>query len=147
MIARSFDTTRIISDGRLTHSAARFAMERMSREIREIQYDSNTGSISIETMGLTELRFNKVSLSGTTSTISFNLSGTDLKMSDTAFDANHAFELAKNVSKLSFLYFKADGTTPASLSKDVRYVRISMTVAPVDTQKLQLDTQVNLRNT
>ena len=49
MISSSFYTTRVMSTGHLAYSAARYALERMAREIREVQYNTETGACLLYT--------------------------------------------------------------------------------------------------
>ena len=141
MISSSFYTTRVISTGHLAYSAARYALERMAREIREIQYDTTTGDLSISTMTNTQLSFVKTQLTGT-SAVSFQYSASALSMS---YPPAASATLARDISAFSFTYLDADRQV-TSTPNSVRYVRIALTASPSGAQALPLVTQVSLRN-
>lgn len=148
MVTDGFTTTRLISNERLTYSAARYALERMSREIHEIDYDANNKITAISSFGNNAIKFNKVGLTGTTTTVEFQISGTELQMRYGG--SGNWNTLMTNVSVLKFDYYDDSSSTPLTLSADknsIRYVNISMTITPPQTQALTLETRVNLRNT
>ena len=140
MIASSFFTTRIISTEHLAYSSARYAMERMGRELREIQYDTVSGTVSISTMTATQLAFTKSGLTQAVN-VGFQYAAPALTMSTPAGVAT----LASDIGSFSFSYLdvnKAATTVP----NDVRFIRIAMTMAPAQAEALPLVTQINLRN-
>lgn len=90
---------------------ARFAMARMTRELRSMRnkdvpgFSANANDITFE------------SVSGTN--ITYSLAGTSLM--------RNSWPLAKDVSSLSFTYYDEDGavtTTPAN----IRYIKVSFTM-------------------
>lgn len=147
MITDGFTTTRLISNERLTYSAARYALERMSREIHEIDYDANNNIMAISSLSSTAIKFNKVGLTGTTTTVEFQISGTELQMRYGG--SGNWNTLMTNVSALKFDYYDANNTLLIlpTINNNIRYVNISMTITPPQTQALTLETRVNLRNT
>jgi prepilin-type N-terminal cleavage/methylation domain-containing protein len=141
MISSSFYTTRVISTQHLAYSAARYAMERMSREIREMEYNTATSTLSLSSMTSTQLSFVKTGMAGT-SNVTFQYTAPTLSMS---YPPNASATLATNISSFSFTYLDADRLVTA-IPNDVRFVRIAMTTSPSGAQALSLVTQINLRN-
>ncbi len=141
MMAGSFFTTQVIGNEHLGNSTARYAMERMARDIREIQYDAVNDVLSISTMTTSQLSFTKSGLANATTAISFAYVNPNLSMTVAGTTAT----LASNVSSLAFTYLDAN-LAVTNIAKNVRFVRIAMTLAPVQAQSITLLTQVKLRN-
>ena len=53
MISDSYTTTRIINNGNANTSTARYAMERLSREMRQAAMDTNTKLIMVSSASAT----------------------------------------------------------------------------------------------
>lgn len=141
MMSGSFYTTRVISTEHLAYSEARYAMERMAREIREMQYDTATSSLSLSTMTAAQLSFVKTSMTGT-SNVSFQYTAPTLSMS---YPPAASAVLARDISAFSFTYLDENRVVTAQ-PNNVRFVRIALTTSPAGAQALSLVTQVNLRN-
>lgn len=150
MMSGSFYTTRVISTEHLAYSEARYAMERMAREIREMQYDTVTSSLSLSSMDTSQLSFVKTGMTGN-SNVSFQYTSPTLSMS---YPPQVPAVLARDISDFSFIYLDANR---AEITKDmvaidnqlihkIRFVRIALTTSPAGAQALSLVTQVNLRN-
>jgi prepilin-type N-terminal cleavage/methylation domain-containing protein len=125
------ETTEIFLEARNRRDAvheARYAIERMSREIRE-DIDSTADIIAFTASTFTYTDPNSAS-------ISFTKSGNDL--------LRNSDVLAGNVSDLTFTYLKADGTTASSAS-DIWRIKILLTVAK-DDATITLQSQVFPRN-
>lgn len=156
MITNSVFTTQMISSGHLAYSTARYAMERMAREIRETQATVDVTGTNVPTFNswsASSLEFVQTGLSTTsTQTVRFDYANPTLSMKSyqTGTTAPNGTALAKDITQFSFLYLKADGTTTANPLSDplssVRFVRISMTVAPATAPAQTLVTDVALRN-
>lgn len=143
MITGSFSTTQIIGNGHLSNSMARYAMERMARDIREIRYDvTNIGNeLRITGMTPSTLSFQKSGLGNSTANISYSYVKPNLTLNSTT--------LANNISNLSFTYLDANGgVLGASIgnAQSVRSVLITLTATPTQAQSISLTTQVKLRN-
>lgn len=138
MLTGSFSTTQIISTQHLAYSEARYAMERMAREIREIQNKSAT----ISTMTSQELRFIRTGLTGTTSEVRFQYSSRTLSMS---YPPAGSATLARDITSFAFTYLDAN-QAPTLIPDNVRFVGISLTVTPSGAKALSLATRVSLRN-
>lgn len=143
MMAGSFYTTQIIGSGHLSNSTARYAMERMARDIREIQYNvSNVNNeLQILTMTPSQVSFIRSGLNNTTTTIGFSYANPNLTMTVGSTSAT----LASNITGLTFTYLDANGAGTV-LPQSVRYVRIAFTATPTQGQSISLITQVKLRN-
>ena len=106
----------------------RYAIERMSREIREdIDSTSDVTAFTSSTFTYTD---------PSSTSISFTKSGSDL--------LRNSDVLAGNVSALTFTYLKADGTT-ASATSDIWRIKVSLTIAKGN-ETITLQTQVFPRN-
>jgi prepilin-type N-terminal cleavage/methylation domain-containing protein len=90
----------------------RYAVERMTREIRE---DIDKPSSDITTMTATNLTYTDPN----SASISFALNGTDLE--------RNSVDLAKNVTSLAFTYLQKDDTTAATAA-NVWKIKIAVTV-------------------
>lgn len=152
MFTGSFYTTGVISTQHLAYSEARYALERMSREIREIKYDMSNDSLSITTMSNSVMTFDKEPLSGTTGvpvslkyTPGTPSSAGTLGISYSPSSPSSYSLLARNIEEFSFEYLQTDGN-PAKTANDIRLVRITLRVKPQNAQALSLLTLVNLRN-
>lgn len=151
MITSGVFTNQVISNEKLAYSAARYALERMSREIREMKFDPNSGTsgaMVANAATANTLSFTKTGLtSETLVTLAYSSS---LKTITLAYGNSTAVDLIKNDSGLtaSFSYYKADGTplSPFTLA-DLRYVGITMSVTPAGAnQALTLSNLIYLRN-
>lgn len=140
MISGSFTSTRVITNQHLAYASARYAMERVTREVREIQYDTTTKALGISSMGPTQLSFTKSGLgSPTPLTISY------VSPQVLLTTGGSTAPLLSDVSAFTLSYLDTNRQV-TTVSNDVRYVRIALTMAPQQAQALSLITQVSLRN-
>lgn len=147
MITSSIYTTKVISSQHLAYSEARYAIERMGREIREIRYNLSTDSLSITTWTASQFTFDKEPITGTIGVpVSFQYAGGTISMSYSSSSPLTYTPLARNIGQFSFQYLKEDGVTTATTANDIRLVRITLQVTPPGAQALSLVTMVNLRN-
>lgn len=155
MITSGFFTTMTLSDEHLAHSAARYAMERMTREIRQIQFNPTTGVVSISStmMGSTQLSFVKSTMSGTENVTLKFTSNADpalgtIQMSYFLDDISPANVLTRNIKSFSFTYLADSNGTIATSANAVRFIRIDMSVVSSSTSvELPMRTLIKLRNT
>lgn len=153
MISGSVFTNQAISNEKLAYASARYALERMSREIREMQYDTVNSKMAIATPALdmtaNRLSFTKTGLSANT-LVTLTFSGTVPGAISLAYSGGSAEDLVQNLSNTGgvFTYLQADGTTPTTDPATVRYVRIDLNVKPDNTQNqvLALSNVIYLRN-
>lgn len=125
------ETTEIFLEARNRRDAiheARYAIERMSREIRE-DIDATTDITTFSTSTLTYTDPNNAS-------VSFTRSGSNL--------LRNSDVLAGDVSALTFSYLKSNGAT-AFLASNIWRIKVSLTVANGN-ETITLQTQIFPRN-
>ena len=111
------------SDAHLaTLSKARYATERIARELREVNYNSGTGSYAFAAMGPNSMTFTKQD--GTT--VSLGVAGSNLSLGYTP--PGVTAPLTDELSALSFTYLTATGAAGASAAT-VASVDVSLTLA------------------
>lgn len=127
------------SDAHLTTlSKARFATERLARELREVQYNSGTGSFTFTAMGANNATFTKQD--GTTVTLT--VAGTNLNMRYAP--PNVTSPLTDELGSLALSYLDTNGVAGANAST-VRSIDITLTLTnrgATHTQRVR----VGLRN-
>lgn len=157
MITSGVFTNQTISNEKLAYSAARYALERMSREIREMKFDPNAGTAGAMVASIVNantLSFTKTGLTpDTVVTLSYSntLYGITL-----AYGNTDGQLLAKtNLPASLFSYYKANGTqmSTAELADlnyvvaNLRYVGITFSVTPDGANNpLTLSNLIYLRN-
>lgn len=135
MISGSTLTNEVISNQNLAYSATRYAQERITREIREIEYLSASDAMNIVgPLSGTQLSFYKTTLSGTSTQVTLSYtapSGATPGTLSLAYGNNTSQPLLTNLANATpFTYFLADGSTPTTDPKLVRYVGITLRVRP-----------------
>lgn len=156
MLSDSFSASRAVNDGYSRETEARYVMERLAREVREVKYLSS-GSYCL-TMSASSLVFQKPTVDSSdqlncntdsvTVTISFNNANHAITVTYSS-PANATGTLTNAVTNngFGFLYYQADGVTPATSATDVRIVKISLAITdPSSTQALEQTVRVSLRN-
>ena len=127
------------SDAHLTTlSKARYATERIARELREVQYNNGTGSFSFSAMGPNNVAFLKQD--GTTVTLS--VAGTNVNLRYAP--PNVTAPLTDELGALTLTYLNANGVAGATAAT-VRAVDVSLTLTnrgATHTQRVR----VGLRN-
>lgn len=112
------------------HYQARLAMERMTKEIRQIRSPS---AADITTMTATDLKFTKAS----GAIVEFTWANPVLSLG--------AQQLATGITAFTFKYYMADGNTQTSDPTAMWFVEIIMT-ATQGTEMLQMSTRVHPMN-
>jgi len=140
MISDSFDTSRRIDASETNSGQARYALERMEREIREVRYSG--GAYSITTRTASSMVFTK----GDGVTVTLTNSGGDLTLGYSSPATTSP--LANRVSSFALAYYQADGITPATSNSDIRFVQISLTLYDSSTggRSIAQRTRIALRN-
>lgn len=133
MITDSFMVTRYMNQENSAASSARYGMERLTREIREL--DPN----SITTFTSSELRFSRA---GTSRNIAFQNGRIAL---DTVAVTTTSPTLLAPVTAMTFSFLDKSGGVPASAAA-VRYVNIDLTVTPTDGRPIRLNNRIAIRN-
>lgn len=156
MLSDSFTATKIVNDGYARETEARYVMERMVREVREVKYLS-TGSYCL-TMTATSLVFQKPNAGSTdqlncnTDSVTVTISFSNVNHAITityATPANATGTLTNAVTNNGFglLYYQADGVTAATSATDVRIVKITLALTdPSSTHAFEQTVRVSLRN-
>ena len=120
-------------------SAARYAAERITREVRELSYGA-TGGYQITTMTATSLAFTKQD--GTVVTITSSAGTLTLRYTS----VGAAQTLATGVSSFAFAYMDQLGATTTD-PEEVRFVQVTMSIQNATTGKTDsLRTRIFLRN-
>ena len=161
MLSDSFTTTRMVNDSNASQAEARYVLERLAREIREIKY-LNVGNYCIErisgvdTMTASRLVFDKrsnnlsldrdtCSVDSNRVTINYSAPNLTLGYATPALSAT----LSNRVAPAGFVmrYFASDGTTLASTSATVYFVELSLTLTDATgAQGIAQRLRVALRN-
>ncbi|MDZ4224320.1 MAG: hypothetical protein U1D33_00280, partial [bacterium] len=128
---QGLDSYATVSERGSTLQATRFAIERMTRELRRCGDDADN---QLQNISAAQIGFTDANAINT----SFNLNGQTLRRgNDTLLD---------NVTALTFTGYKSDNTQTTS-AQQVRRVRIQMSVLPQgQNTPLTLRTDVFLRN-
>ncbi len=144
MLSSSLTAYDELSETTSTVGKLRYAMERMAREARKIEY--NGTNFEIATMSAGTLSFTKsdgvtvtLTSSGANVTLQYYEPGSAL------WDPAVVSTLTDQLSSLAFAYYKADGTTTTASNADVAFVQISLTLTE-DGNTYPQRTRVNLRN-
>jgi prepilin-type N-terminal cleavage/methylation domain-containing protein len=152
MISGSVLTNQLISSDKKAYSAARYALERMSREIRETEYLSASDTMNITVMSSTQLSFYKTTLSTTTPvTLTYDSTKGELYLAYNTGTPTGKLLLTNLVSTAPFKYLDASGnilTLPLNDPTSLRYIRIDLDVKPDNAQSQlpTLSTQIYFRN-
>jgi prepilin-type N-terminal cleavage/methylation domain-containing protein len=142
MISDSYTTTRIINNGNANTSNARYAMERMSREMRQVAMDTNTKLIMVTSATATQISFTK-SEPSLNALVTIRLNGQSLMLSYPSPSTESV--LAEHVTDFSLQYFDAGMGASPSLSQ-IRFVQINLTISAPDSPPVELHSVVALRN-
>jgi prepilin-type N-terminal cleavage/methylation domain-containing protein len=150
MFSSNYTTARLIDSGKTNGDQVRYAMERMSREIREIKHTSLVAGYAITSTlapNATTLTFTRT-ISGTDTAVTIAQSGSTVTL---GYSGGTTSTIARQVSSFSMNFYTVDsdlGTTSAtSAVTDVRYVVLSLTSTDaLSGQSITERTIVTLRN-
>jgi prepilin-type N-terminal cleavage/methylation domain-containing protein len=162
MIVDSFSTTRMVNADTASAAQARYALERLAREIREVKYctgSSCPGAVSgycLDTWTASQLIFktrtaiantgstNRTSCTTEVSTVTITYSSPNLTLGG----ANLATQVDTTAATpFRFDYYQIDGTTTATTTDNIKFVRITLTVKDSTSgQSIVQRTSVALRN-
>jgi prepilin-type N-terminal cleavage/methylation domain-containing protein len=156
MISDTFTTARVVNAGQSSANDARYAVERLAREIREVSFTSDAAGYAITSTlspSATSMTFNR-SINGTTVTVTISSSGTNLTLGYAPSGSSAVVStLATQVNNFSLDFLKLDETsgtaaTSATTSPvDVRFVVVSLTLRDATSgQTVTERTRVALRN-
>ena len=131
--------TYVESDATLTTlSKARYATERIARELREVQYNTGTGSFSFTAMGANNVTFTK--WNGTTVTL--NVAGTNVNMRYAP--PNVTAPLTDELGTLTLTYLNTNGVAGATATT-VRAIDVNLNLTNRGATHTQ-QVRVGLRN-
>lgn len=152
MISGSYTNSRSVNNGNANTSRARYAMERMGREIRQVAYDTQSKLVMVSVATATQLSFTKSGLL-TNSTYSFATkpNGSDVQSTLYLTQPVGAADvvLAEHVSAFQLSYFDGNmASLPLVPQSDglIRFVKIELTVHEANTEAVALQTLIALRN-
>ena len=147
MISDTFSTARMVNASQASADEARYAVERLAREIREVKYVAGAYSIgSTMSPAATGMVFTR-NIAGTDVTVTINKSGTNLTLgySSPAVTSTLSSQvIGASDFTLRFLTITNSDTTFAG---DVRFVVITLKVTDATSgQATTQQTRVALRN-
>ena len=153
MISDSFKTTRLVDASEASKAQARYAMERLAREIREVKYDG-VSSYCITTMTTSPPKLVFYKTNGTyattcntnADTVTIDTSGANLRLGYTVAGVTTTSNLSDQLGSFALDYLNTAGVTGATAA-NVRFVVIQLTVTdPVSGVSISQRTRVALRN-
>jgi len=150
MIASSFSTTRMINADNASTEQARYVMERLAREAREIKYSDSGGNYCITTMTATNLVFAKTSgdydptCATNAITVTINKSGTTLTLGYNPGVTSSTLGDQVSGFTLSYLDINNAATTSTNLIKFI-VIAVART-DPTSGQTISQRTRIALRN-
>jgi prepilin-type N-terminal cleavage/methylation domain-containing protein len=156
MIVDSFNTTRMVDADNASTGQARYAVERLAREIREVKFviTGGVGNYCINTPATnptSNLVFYKTSGTFNNTTCATNAISTTINLSATNLTLGYSSPavtttLSSNVSSFTLAYYDVAGIATVDPSL-IRFVVISLTVTdPTSGQSIAQRTRVALRN-
>ena len=166
MISDSFRTVGLLEAGKSSQAEARFALERLAREIREVKYCVGTGcegvvsgvtSYCVVTQSASRLVFYKRDSASTdrsscrtgTTLVTLDYSSPpSLKLAyGTVSVSNPLVSLSDRVGAFGLTYYRCDGSTLAADNSYVCFVQIALRIDdPLSGQQTQQRVRVALRN-
>lgn len=122
-----------------THAKVRYALERMSREIREVA----RGVTDVRTLEISTMTENTLAFVNTQGrTIVFSRTGNTLAMTYTTLTG----VLVDQIGSFSFAYFQPNATAVAGTSSSLAFVQISLAVSEGSAQYASR-LRVDIKNT
>jgi prepilin-type N-terminal cleavage/methylation domain-containing protein len=130
MFASNYTTARMVDSGKTNADQVRYAVERLSREIREIKHTSLVAGYAITSTlapSATTLVFTR-SINGTDTTVTIAKTGTNVTL---GYSNGSTSTLARQVSSFTMDFYKVDADTAVVAATtsvvDLRYVVLSIT--------------------
>ncbi len=153
MISDTFTTARVVNAGQSSANDARYAVERVARELREVSFVNDATGYNITTAlspSTTSLSFVR-SINDAPVTVTISRSGPDLTLGYSSPAA--VSTLATQVSNFSLDFLKLDetsgtaATSATTSAADVRFIVVSLTLTDATSgQAVTERTRVALRN-
>lgn len=151
MIYDSFDTSRMVNASQEKSAEARYILERLEREIREVKWVGSafcTGTLANPAATFTFQRptpnsTNTDSCNTQVDAVTISLSGTSLSLTK---PAGTTAVLSNHVTKFSMRFLDNTGNNETTSNATLRFVEIKLTVkSPISTETEQR-TRIALRN-
>lgn len=150
MFASNYRTARIVDSGKTSADQLRYAVERLSREIREVKFTSAAAGYAITSTlapAATSLAFTRT-IGSTDTTVTIAQSGTTVTL---GYSGGTTSTIAQQVSAFSMDFYTIDSDSGAvsatTAVTNVRYVVMSITsVDSLSGQSLTERTRITLRN-
>jgi len=148
----SFSTVSAVEADSAGIAQARYAMERLAREIRQVKWSTDTSAYCVSTSTSTKLVFQRTAYGSSYAsacltgdiTVTVAQSGTAVSLAYSASPAASS-NIATSVSSFALRYLDQTYAVTAAPAS-VRYVEITLTVQPASGQSTALRTVVALRN-
>jgi prepilin-type N-terminal cleavage/methylation domain-containing protein len=141
LLSHNFRTAQIVNSGKASGDQMRFAIDRLTRELRQIKYSNGYSITSTLAPSSTSITFTRT-IGGTDVTVVITKSGTNctaspypcvLTMSHSNVSSGAAQTLATNVTAFTLDFYTIDsdaGTISATtLASDLRYIVMSLTTS------------------
>jgi prepilin-type N-terminal cleavage/methylation domain-containing protein len=147
MISDTFTTARMVNADNANAGQARYALERLAREIREVKFISTTG-YCLDTWIASRLTFKKRNANSTnTDNCDTETSPVDISYSTPPNLTLGGASLTTQVDTFRFDYYLIDGHTTTGSALNVKFIQITLTVKDsISGQSIQQRTRVALRN-
>jgi prepilin-type N-terminal cleavage/methylation domain-containing protein len=148
LISQNMTNTLMVDAGQSSLDRTRYALGRVSRELREIQYSSGSGSYSITSLSsnATTITFTRF-IGGVSNSVTIARSGNVLNLSYLPIGGSVTTSaLVGNVSGFTLDFFDGDGAATTS-SADVRSIQVTLsTLDATSGQSISERMRVALRN-
>lgn len=151
MISDTFTTARVVNAGQSSANEARYAVERIARELREVSFVSDAAGYDITSTlspSASSVSFNR-SINNATVTVTITRTGSNLTLGYSSPATVSTLATQASNFTLDFLALnKLTGAVSATTSKaDVRFVVVSLTLNDATSgQAITERTRVALRN-
>lgn len=165
IVSDSFTTTLLVNSSQASVAQARYTLERLEREIREIKYDGVANVYCISTMTTNKLVFYRTTrgaaegsgCAANADIVNIDTSGTDLRLGNSATNGAGTPILTNHLGSLSLAYLDNNGCPTTSLGNSmgancaspggIRVVGITLTLTDSTSgQSISQTTRVALRN-
>lgn len=124
MLSDSFTTTRIVNDSKSVEAEARYALDRLVREIRQVRRTGSAYSVSAASSSV--LQF--IKSDGSTVRINYDATAKTVQLD---YASTSATTLVRDVSSFGLTYYGIDNTvltTLSSIQSSAAYVGVSLSV-------------------
>jgi prepilin-type N-terminal cleavage/methylation domain-containing protein len=148
MISDNARVTKAVNSASASADQARYAMQRLTRELREVSYSTAIagGSYTITsalTAGATSITFTR-KIGGADTPVTLSRSGSNLMLQ---YGTDTAAVLVPNVSSFTLNFYDGSNSVSGISTTTVRYIEVNLTVTDtVNGETIAQRTRVALRN-